>query len=276
MNYVEHEPNGQLGKYIDKLWYCQSEAFSNSTLAIPLLHHELVFNFSDYYCIKQRSGKMRSILNPRAWVNGIQTTSYSAESKGRHEMLGVLFKANGLSAFTKFASGDFTDQFVDATLIFDSTFPDLINSLQNNQNYFLKIALVEKYLLQQLKHDTIPAYLTSSLELLTDNCERIKIREISKKVSITHKSLINCFQRHIGLSPAKYWHVSAINTALNLLAKEPEQSTTQLAHKLNFYDQSHFIHSFQSVTGLTPSRYKQLLLAKKVDQLSPNFISLGG
>lgn len=40
------------------------------------------------------------------------------EVKGHHEMVGVLFKPSGLKSFVKFSSDEFTDIFVDASLVF--------------------------------------------------------------------------------------------------------------------------------------------------------------
>lgn len=40
--------------------YC-AQGYWTSCRKVALLHHALVFNFSGYYCIRQRAGKMSSI-----------------------------------------------------------------------------------------------------------------------------------------------------------------------------------------------------------------------
>jgi hypothetical protein len=118
MTYFEQIPMGQLSKYIDKFWYCQADNLTNSTLTIPLLHHELVFNFCENYCISNISGQNNLLKNQISWISGIQTKAVVVNSIGKHKMLGVLFKPNGLKAFTKYNSSEFENHFIDTSLIF--------------------------------------------------------------------------------------------------------------------------------------------------------------
>lgn len=66
MTYFERIPTGQLSKYIEKFWYCQADDLANTTLTIPLLHHELVFNFSDHYCIIRNLEPDNILESPRS------------------------------------------------------------------------------------------------------------------------------------------------------------------------------------------------------------------
>ncbi len=48
-------------------------------------------------------------------------------------MMGVLFKPNGLKAFCKYHSSDFENSFIDAALIFDNSFPHLLEQIQKTK-----------------------------------------------------------------------------------------------------------------------------------------------
>lgn len=277
MTYFEQIPTGQLSKYIDKFWYCQADDLTNLTLTIPLLHHELVFNFSDNYCISGNSGPDNVLKNQQSWINGIQTRPIITRSSGKHEMMGVLFKPNGLKAFTKFHSSDFQNSFIDATLIFGKSFPNLLERLQNVKIAPAKISLIENFLSKSLNTDNCPQYLDASLDFFSLNTgRRISVRETCNKISVSNKSLIKSYQKHIGVNPIKYLQLLSINRALQFLSKAPKQSLTRLAYDLNFYDQAHFINLFKSTTSITPTQYSDYVLNKKIDTSSPNFISLQG
>jgi len=106
MIYLEHIPDNDLQEHVLKLWYCRSDNFENSTLVIPCLFHELVFNFSAHYSITQANKPI--VENPVAWINGIQAVPYTVSCKGRHEMFGVVFKIDGLTHFVNYSTADFT------------------------------------------------------------------------------------------------------------------------------------------------------------------------
>jgi AraC-like DNA-binding protein len=274
MIYFEQIPTGQLIKYIDKLWYCRADDLTNLTLTIPILHHELIFNFSHNYCIST-TGLDNILKNQKSWVNGIQTRPVITRSSGKHEMMGVLFKPNGLKAFTQFHSSDFENSFIDATLIFDKSFANLLERLQNVKNVSVKISLIESFLSKSLITDNCPQYLDASLDFFSLNTDqRISVKETCNKISVSNKSLIKSYQKHIGVNPIKYLQLLAINKAIQLISKAPKQSLTRLAYDLNFYDQAHFINLFKSTTSLTPGQYSEYVLNRNVDTSSPNFISL--
>lgn len=277
MTYFEQTPTGQLSKYIDKFWYCQADNLTNSTLTIPLLHHELVFNFSDNYCISRNTEFDTILKNPKSWISGIQTRPIISESAGNHEMIGVLFKPNGLKAFTKYHSSDFENSFIDATLIFDKSFATLLKQIQNTNIATAKISLIENYLIKKINSDNSPKYLNASLDLFelpTD--KRISVKDTCNQVLISNKSLIKSYRKHIGITPIKYLQLQSINKALLHLSKDPKQSLTTLAYDLNFYDQAHFINLFKTTTSLTPTQYSDYVLRNRIDKSSPNFISLQG
>lgn len=275
MVYFEQAPCEQLKMHIDKYWYCQIDNLTNATLSIPFLHHELVFNFSDDYNVARYSEKKLILQNSKSWITGIQTSPVLVNSAGKHEMAGVLFKPSGLKAFTNYHSNDFTNYFVDSTLVFDKTFRDLVEKIESTQTAKSKITLIENYLIQKLNADNSPQYLKLSLKIFDlASDKKLLIRDICHQLSISNKSLIKAYQKHIGLTPVKYVQLQSINKALHVLSKEPQQSLTKLAYDLNFYDQSHFINSFKETTSMTPSHYIDFLLAHKADHSCANFISI--
>jgi AraC-like DNA-binding protein len=278
MIYLEKLPNAQLSQYIDKFWYCQADSFANKTLVIPLLHHELIFNFSDYHCISRNPELGTVVLrNPTSWISGIQTAPTIVESKGKHKMMGVLFKPNGLKRFTKYHSKEFENSHVEAELIFGNPLNSLIDQLHAKREVKDKFNIIQNFLTAHLMNDTVPHYLNESLKHFSAQTQsRISIKTTSSKVLTTNKSLINSFQKHIGVTPIKYLRLQSINAAIKLLTKDPLQSYTNLANELNFYDQAHFINAFKQVTGLTPTQYSRYVLSDHVDKSSSNFIQLWG
>lgn len=277
MQYLEQIPTPPLRRYIEKFWYCQTDHFNNRTLTLPLLYHELVFNLSDYYVSSRNQGRDLLLDHTSAWISGIQTMPTISESRGKHEMMGVLFKPHGLKAFTKYPAGEFENTFVDATLVFDASFKSLLERLQQPIQPKAKILLMQDYLIRHLKSESLPNYVDESIRLFQQpGTARGSVKEICQYLSVSNKTLIQSYQKHVGVTPMKYMQIQSVNQALASLAKNPTLVLTELAHRLHFFDQSHFIHSFKAFTGLTPSQYANYVVRSRVDNTAPNFISWEG
>ncbi|MGB8192751.1 MAG: helix-turn-helix domain-containing protein [Chitinophagaceae bacterium] len=276
MTYTEYKPASQLSHCVEKIWYCRAENMHAVNLTIPLLHHELIFNFCDEYSVQKVNGGDEISL-PVAWINGLQSQAYYSYSSGRHEMLGVLFKPYGLKAFLKDPCHLLTDSFLDANLIFGNCFQYLVEEIQETGEVCQKVALVENFLTRRLADTPPPGYLLYSVQQLP-NLFGTKgfVNELCKDISISNKSLITSFTKHIGINPVKFSHLQVINNAVQLLSEYPRQSLTSLGYTLKFYDQAHFIRLFKSVTSLTPSEYSAYVINRKTEPGSHNFISVQG
>ncbi len=275
MKYVEQEPIKRLSKYVEKIWHCSSAELTTSVMTIPFLNHELVFNLSEHYHINPATKKENRIENPKVWINGLQRKAYCTKSKGSHEMMGVLFKPNGLKPFVKFNAHEFTDRFVDATLIFGNSIMHMMEQLYDTNDVPKKFDLIEQFLLEKLSPSTasLPNYLPYSInKLLEGNSNKGQISTLCNTLNITNKSLIKAFNNNIGISPLKFLHLSVINKAIKTLSINPSQKLTDLAYELDFYDQAHFIRIFKSVTTLSPSSYASYLKNNLPEKSEANYI----
>ena len=275
MFYREYIPTEQLRPFVDNIWVCDSPQFFSKNLTVPLINHELVINFSDDFRLRVDSGN--EINNPGAWISGFHTEAYSSSATGRHNMVGVLFKPTGLKRFTGPAPREFVNGFVDPGDVFGNRFARLKERLFETKEPLMKVVLVERFLLQCLNKKQSPGYLDFAIEQLSKSLgEKGHVSRICKRSEITNKSLIKAFDNHVGVSPRKFSHLQVVNKALLKLASNPNQSLTNLTYDLNFFDQPHFVRVFKSVTNLTPSKYADLVIERRIDQTTPNFIDLKG
>lgn len=68
------------------------------------------------------------------------------------------------------------------------------------------------------------------------------------------RHLSRLFRQGAGMGAKSFLRVTRVNQAVRRLSAGPV-SLTFLAQELGYYDQSHFIHDFSSVMGLTPGAY---------------------
>jgi len=277
MIYIEHFPTKKLSHLIEKIWYCRADEVSSVNLTIPLLNHELVFNFSQNYRVRKANEEHFRLENPLTWLNGLQSEAYYAYSNGRHEMIGILFTPMGLRAFTKFDSRDFADDFIDPVLIFGKSFQTLGVRIQETSNVKNKLLLIENFFTGQMNETRLPPYLVPSMQRLSTSFgSRGCVAHVCDQVSVTNKSLIAAFNKYVGINPTRFARLQTVNRAIKRLSREPMQSLTGLTYDLEFYDQPHFSNLFKLVTSLTPSQYAAMVIGRKVELDSPNFVTLQG
>jgi AraC-like DNA-binding protein len=84
---------------------------------------------------------------------------------------------------------------------------------------------------------------------------QLKIKELLKELPLTERTLERNFKAHIGLSPKQFSKIIQFQSSLNQLTKVKFQKLTDIGIDSGFTDQSHFIRTFKSYTGQTPSFY---------------------
>ena len=87
--------------------------------------------------------------------------------------------------------------------------------------------------------------------------------DIIKNQSISRRQLERKFQQEIGVSPAQLKQLHRIKLARENISLDPSRPLTDIAMDCGFYDQSHFIHHFQKITGQTPGQYKARKIAQQ-------------
>ena len=84
---------------------------------------------------------------------------------------------------------------------------------------------------------------------------QIKIRELLKALPMTERTLERNFKTYVGLSPKQFSKIIQFQSSLNQLTESKFQKLTDIGFDSGFTDQSHFIRTFKSYTGQTPSFY---------------------
>lgn len=93
--------------------------------------------------------------------------------------------------------------------------------------------------------------------LLNNYCRDITLDEIARKFSYTPSHIIKMFKKETGDTPMKYIINLRISTAKSLLRDDPKMDIKQISESVGYYDQHYFSRIFKSITGSSPSDYRQ-------------------
>ena len=85
--------------------------------------------------------------------------------------------------------------------------------------------------------------------------ERIMIEDLADEMGVSANYLSRLFKKETGTSVSAYIREKKINMAKNLL-RFSDCSMVDIANRLSFSSQSHFIQQFKEVVGVTPKKYR--------------------
>ncbi len=163
----------------------------------------------------------------------------------------IYFKPLGINNFIN----DTKEIFSKSTILDFTFFPDF--NFKMLEIFGLKrdkqILELENYLLSKLQTKDFTLIKNILADIETD----VRIEVIAEKYGITRQYLNNIFRKHIGKSLSEYRKIHRFRNSL--LNRKDSKNFTELSQS-EFYDQSHFIRNFKSLTKNTPN-----LFFKEVD-----------
>ena len=85
--------------------------------------------------------------------------------------------------------------------------------------------------------------------------ERITVEDMARAIKVSPSYLSRIFKQEMGISVSDYVRARKIDVAKSML-RYTGYSQVDIANKLAYSSQSHFIQQFHSLTGLTPKVYR--------------------
>lgn len=82
------------------------------------------------------------------------------------------------------------------------------------------------------------------------------VADVAARFGMTVRSLQRLFATCVGVSPKWVIDRYRMIEAVDALNRGEPRSLTDLAHGLGYFDQSHFTHAFEALTGKPPSAYQ--------------------
>lgn len=103
-----------------------------------------------------------------------------------------------------------------------------------------------------------PASVGRALEYMRGSLtEKPTLDELAGVCGLSKYHFVRQFRQEVGVAPLQYHMQLRLLAARNLLRHR--SSALDVAHRLGFYDQSHFINSFRKMMGITPHHYQRII-----------------
>ena len=253
--YIEYPALSQLSNVVRCYWTFEGPAVSQELhqKILPNGSTELVFHFGDAY--QNLSGET-IFAEPRRAFFGPTTSANMIRPTGTVKLAAIRFTPTGFYNLSKIPQHQITNQILDIQQVKEIArhiyFPEFCDKDFVNIKQVFDSLLVKMY---QISSAVTDSRINFALAQIEEKSGILSITDLQKKVCLSERRFEHLFKEHVGVSAKKYAEIVKINSAVNLLMNGWDNSLTNLAHSLNFYDQAHFIKSFRKITGLSPGQF---------------------
>ncbi|MCC9070399.1 AraC family transcriptional regulator [Flavobacterium sp. F-65] len=170
-----------------------------------------------------------------------------------HEIT-ISFKPLGVNAFLENNLNFYNDK----SFTYFNPFSDFTASMTEIMNTALgeeKIKKLEQYLISKFNGFSHP-FLGSILTDMQHTEGNYTIKDLADKYKISRKTLCKHFEIHIGKTPSELRKIirfrQTMHQQMNISTKN---NLSDVTYQLDFFDQSHLIKDFKSITGFTPKNF---------------------
>ena len=169
-------------------------------------------------------------------------------------MIGAHFRPGGANPFLDLPLSELNDSVVEMEFIWHRAIHELRERLLPSPSVDERFRLLEQALLCRAAGRLEPnRSLVYALERLTN--APATIRGLADEIGVTQKRLVRTFQERVGLKPKTLARIFRFQSVLRKLEQDSRVSWAFIAQDAGYFDQSHFIRDFQSLSGLNPARY---------------------
>ena len=178
------------------------------------------------------------------------------------------FKPLGLNAFLQRSLNEESNVFFAKFNPFED-YEETMMRILSEQDFEKRRTLIEAYWLSKYVGFSHP-FLN---ELLVDLEKEQPIAELAKKYNTSRQNLTYQFHLHLGKSPSDYRKIHRFRAALRAKIKNKNlKNLTYLSYEMLFYDQSHLIKDFKSLTGLPPRKFFNSISPQEDGEINWQFV----
>lgn len=247
------EPTGILKKYIKN--YCiveinNSMDYMPCERVFPQGNVTLVFHYGSPSKFKEKTSN--EYIESNLVICGQQTSYYDLSLSGKTGMILIIFKPHGVKPFLNLPINDLQNSNLSMSDLIKNEAIELEDKLINSKNNIQRITHLENFLFKRIIINKDFERVEHAIKIIENSKGQIKTQVIAEEVCLGIKQFERIFSKHVGLNPKKFTSIVRFQNVIRMKMNDKNANMYQLAFDNGYYDQSHFIHDFKNITGLSP------------------------
>lgn len=238
-------PSANLCSFIEQYWVVHwdlrgQKPYTSETLPFPSIH----------LVIEDRQPE----------VYGVVTGKFTRRLQGRGRAFGVKFRPAGFYPFFRSPLSSLTDRTTTLHAVFGKEATNLRKLILGETDESQCVRYMEEFLTaRRPKWDPFVEAVRDVVENVAKNPTITRVEQVASLLNISLRPLQRSFSKYVGISPKWVIQRYRLQEAAELLANSSE-TMTEIALRLGYFDQAHFIRDFRAVVGTTPRAYAEVNL----------------
>jgi AraC-like DNA-binding protein len=258
MTYRTYIPQPPLSDFVALLWLYEGEELAHTKeRLLPTGTVELVINLRDdplRVYDRQNHDQFQSFNE--SLVCGAHSEFFVIDTASQDLVMGVHFKPGGAFPFFNLPAGELQNTHVSLDTLWGAAAGDLREQLLETTTPEARFHSLEQALLTQITHPlTRHPAVTLALKALYREPPPGKIADVTRQIGLSQRRFIQLFNEEVGLTPKLFSRVRRFQEVLHLINGNQQVEWADIALTCGYFDQAHFIHDFQSFSGLNPTAY---------------------
>jgi len=259
MRHYRHTPAAPLSAFVECFWYWEGAPQSHAKeRLLPNGEASIIFNLrNEPIRIYDARDFNKYASYGHAVLSGPRADCFVIDTDQQECVLGIQFRPGGTFPFFRIPACEAEGKSVSLEDVWPGSAGELRERLLAASSVPAMFRLVEAYLFRQLVrplslHPAV-TYAVQELQAATQNA---KIAAVTDHIGLSARRFIELFRHQVGLTPKVFSRVRRFQHVLQVIRETRDIDWVDVALTCGYYDQAHFIHDFQSFSGLTPRSYK--------------------
>lgn len=256
---LRYKPPSPLGDFVQCFWYSEGvpEGAHTHERLMPNGEATIVFNLLNTPIrIYHPDDVRRFDTYGHAILSGARTNYFVIGAAEQERVVGIQFQPGGSFPFFR----EPADTMENASIALDDLWRFRASELREK----LLAASSAKAMFQVLEQDLLaqlarPLTWHPAIDYTLRHFRRMPhattIARMTERIGLSPRRFIQLFRQQVGLTPKAFCRVRRFQQALVTVHGAQQVNWTGVALDCGYYDQAHFIHDFQSFSGMTPSAY---------------------
>lgn len=260
LHFTQYKPHPALRGHLSGYWLIEGGAASETWQLVPDGHPELFFVLSESVAMRQFLGKQCWCSKSEGGLIGQTTGRFTIEPTPFSRTLYVKmypWVPQSMFGLPAWESNDSALEF--GSLVNGASFRALGERLRNLPDLTAMGAVLDAFFLKMLpilSNET--PFVRFATQRIYHTNGTVSMDALRGHIQASTRHIEKTFKQYVGMPPKQYAQLIRIKKASMWLADPRFKGKIgQVAHALDYYDQSHFLKDFKAVAHQTPSQFLQ-------------------
>ncbi len=189
-------------------------------------------------------------------IFGVPTGKFTRTLVNKGRVIAAKFRPGAFYPFVQSPASQFTDKTTPLSVVFGSAGDRLVADILAAEYDDQMIAHMELFLCDRLPaRDENVVIVNQIIDCIIADRSITRVDDLVRHLNLNKRTLQRLFNQYVGVSPKWVIQRFRLQEAAEQLAAEKNSNCTEIALKLGYFDQAHFIKDFKMIVGVSPTEY---------------------